>query len=133
MKKKILFPLLINISLFYLPLTVWGFDTKGHKAIESEAYRLLYNYPGSGTIPNGIQIIKFFTDRNILAGDFPNPHSQFPDLSLERQFAQNRQMYHFMASNHDVMLASGSKGEELQQQQLLLQALPPCLKMIYFF
>lgn len=110
---------------------VAAFDKNGHKAIEQRAYELLEHYAGLNT--SGIQIIQALKYYKILADDYPTVRSHYPDLSLERQFAQNRQMYHFMASNHDVIFATKVSGPFLQQQQLLINSLGSCLRMMYLF
>ena len=83
---------------FFNSIHLFAFDSDGHKAIEKKAYELLRSYSGSGNIPDGITIISDLQKRShILFDDNLETHSNYPDLSLERQFAQNRQMYHFMA------------------------------------
>ncbi len=109
-----------------------AFDTEGHKAIEQEAYRLLAAMLASGSLPDGGSIIRFLKKTHILNDDLSS-YSHFPDISLERQFAQNRQMYHFMASVNAALEASKQKTKQDQQLYMLLSSLEPCYKTMYFF
>lgn len=129
-RKSFLCCLIVTILSFS---TSYAYDSEGHKAIEVAAYKLMEKHPAAGNIPDGLTIIQYLKDNGFLNADYPQPHNHFPDLSLERQFAQNRQMYHFMASNRDVLAALNVTGEQAQQQKVLFRALQPCLEMIYFF
>lgn len=113
---------MLCISLTY---KAKAFDTKGHTAIEAVALKLLRVYP------NGAAIIDSLGKWGFLKTD-GHAHSQYTDLSFERQFSQNRQMFHFMSSNAAVMNAIRSKSGNVQQA-LLLNTLPECLEMMYFF
>ncbi|GAA4468541.1 hypothetical protein GCM10023093_26310 [Nemorincola caseinilytica] len=104
-----------------------AFDTKGHKAIEKRAYDLVRSRPGGQTI------LRELIDSNVLSDDMPSPHSHSPDLSFERQFAQDRQMYHFMADDRSVIRASKYATIESRKEQLLLSSVEGCLKAVYCF
>ena len=118
--------LVLLISFFTFNSSIHAFDTKGHKYLEQEAYKLLRNYP------NGQAIIDWLVQNKILVEGLPS-RSQYPDNALERQFTQSRQGYHFMTSNFNVLEAARSKGNLPAQEELLLRSLGPSLQMIYFF
>lgn len=118
--------LLLLICLFMSFMTARAFDPAGHKYLEQQAYRILKSYP------NGQQIIDWLIKHNILAEGLPS-RSQYPDNSLERQFTQSRQGYHFMTNNKNVLHAVHSKENIPPQERLLLRALEPNLQMVYYF
>lgn len=103
-----------------------AFDSNGHNAIEMQAYFLLKNSP------NGEQVLDFLRKRGILYDDLIC-HSSFPDFSLARQFQQNKQMYHFMASNSAVLNACNEQTKALRQKKLLMAAFPDCYESMYLF
>lgn len=118
--------LYLLFSLFALNPAVHAFDTKGHKYLEQEAYKLLRTYP------NGQAILDWLVQNKILSEGLPS-RSQYPDNALERQFTQSRQGYHFMTSNFNVLEAARSKGNLSPQKELLINSLGPSLQMIYYF
>ena len=62
------------------------------------------------------------------------PHTTYPDLSFERQFAQDWQVYHFMAPNRPVVRAARLPADRsTQQRQLLIEGVPDCMEMMYLF
>src|SRR5437868_1537231 len=118
--------LCLLLGLFFFFSDVQAFDPKGHKYLEQAAYKLLRNYP------NGQAIIDWLIKNGILSEGLPS-RSQFPDNSLERQFTQSRQGYHFMTSNRNVLHAARSKENLPPQERLLLRALGSNLQMVYYF
>ena len=122
MKVRITFVIVVCLQFSY----IYAFDAKAHKLIEQHAYCLLNREP------NGDEVIDYLLKNRFLFADYSLPHSAFPDLSLDRQFAQDRQMFHFMAANKDVMEACKESQPDKQQHILLVQALKPNLKMMYY-
>jgi hypothetical protein len=117
---------LILISLFFFHSAANGFELQGHKYLEQEAYKLLRAYP------NGAAILDWLIAHEILDEGLPS-RSQYPDKSLERQFTQSRQGYHFMTSNANVLHAAHNREGLSPQQSLLIRALPSNLQMVYYF
>ncbi|MES2432063.1 MAG: hypothetical protein V4556_14100 [Bacteroidota bacterium] len=115
---------MILISLFFSN-TIYAFSTKGHVAIEKVALKLLRQSPNGGAITDSLISWGFLKDDG-------RPHSQYTDFSFERQFSQNRQMFHFMSSNDAVMNAIRAKPANIQQA-VLINTLEGCLQMMYFF
>ena len=107
-----------------------AFNLKGHAAIERRAYELLRQRP------HGQLILEELHQRKVLKEDAEHlePHTTYPDLSFERQFAQDRQVYHFMAPNRPVVRAARLAADQAtQQRQLLIEGVPDCLEMMYLF
>ena len=107
-----------------------AYNLKGHAAIERRAYELIRQRPG------GLLILDELHQRKVLKEDAAHlePHTTYPDLSFERQFAQDRQVYHFMAPNQPVVRAARLAADAAtQQRQLLLAGVPDCMEMMYLF
>ena len=107
-----------------------GYSLKGHAAIERRAYDLLKQRP------DGLLILNELHQRKVLKEDAAHlePHTTYPDLSFERQFAQDRQVYHFMAPNKPVVRAARLAADQAtQQRQLLIEGVPDCMEMMYLF
>jgi hypothetical protein len=97
-----------------------AFKTGGHDLIESTAYS---RAPAAA---------RRLVDAGLLkanAEGLPQVLNANADWSLERQFDQDLQCYHFMASNGAVRAAIDS-GPEKAQATLLAAALPDCLQIL---
>ena len=100
------------------------------------AYKLVTARSAQDGLPDGNAMLAYLRKVKILHDDSPlKPYSGFPDMSLERQFAQDRQMYHFMIPNDVVLRAARPKNLTYAQRQrvTLRYGLRDCVKMIYFF
>lgn len=128
MRLKRLLPVFL---LFYL-LPAFAYKKGGHEAIEKRAYQLLDSLPARNGLPTGKVMLQYLRDSGYLAKD-GLAHSAYPDISFERQFAQNRQMYHFMAADANVIRASADAPADVQRHRLLVPSLNDCLQMMYFF
>lgn len=117
---------MLFFQLVFFHQILLAFDGKGHVAVEDKAYCLL------NETEQGRKIIEFLENKGILYKD-PYCHTNFPDLSLPRQFAQDRQLYHFMASNKAVLKACKAEGLDERQKILMMEALPPCYEGMYVF
>jgi hypothetical protein len=124
--------LLLIMTFAFTSLTSLAYKKDGHEAIEKWAYHLLKTMPATAGHPDGATMMKWLQDEGYLYKD-GLPHSAYPDYSSERQFAQDKQMFHFMASTSDVFKASLEKSPTAQQHRLLVPALSDCLRMMYFF
>ncbi|MDO7847981.1 hypothetical protein Q5H92_16570 [Hymenobacter sp. M29] len=147
MKKLCRIPLFFLASAAILaPLlgfapTANAFEADGHAAIEREAYARLKARPASQGLPDGLSILHKLYEANVLKEDVADlvVHTTYPDISFERQFAQDRQVYHFMAPNRPVVQAAKLKignqpaSLEQRQQKLLQGVLPDCFRMMYYF
>ena len=74
-------------------LPVFAYNLKGHAAIERRAYELIKQRPDGVLILNALHQQKVLKE----VAAHLHPHTTYPDLSFERQFAQDRQVYHFMS------------------------------------
>jgi len=128
MKLKRLLPAFL---LFYF-LPAFAYKKEGHEAIEKRAYQLLDSPPAQDGLPSGKVMLQYLRDSGYLDTD-GLVHSAYPDISFERQFAQNRQMYHFMAADANVIKASADAPVDVQRHRLLVPSLNDCLQMMYFF
>ena len=106
-----------------------AYDEKGHIKIELYAYQLFIKKYKS---ENPEQILTYLKKLNILYCD-TLPHSQIIDYDFDRQFAENKQVYHFMASDQMVIQSSRFKTKEAMERELLLKASPYCYSFIYSF
>ena len=125
--RKLVTSLLLFLSGFS---TAFAYSLKGHAAIERRAYDLLKQRP------DGLLILNELHQRKVLKEDAAHlePHTTYPDLSFERQFAQDRQVYHFMAPNKPVVRAARLAADQAtQQRQLLIEGVPDCMEMMYLF
>ena len=107
-----------------------AYNLKGHAAIERRAYELIRQRP------DGLLILNELHQQKVLKEDAAHlvPHTTYPDLSFERQFAQDRQVYHFMAPNRPVVRAARLAADPAtQQRQLLVEGVPDCMEMMYLF
>jgi len=129
MKKKLFAVLLFS---FFTAGHCFAYDSDGHKAIEKQAYRLFEDLKATADHPDGHTMLAFLKGAGDLS-NYPTPYSSYPDFSLERQFAQDKQMYHFMASNDAVLEAADQPDPASQQHRLLMLSLKDCLQMMYFF
>jgi hypothetical protein len=138
--------LALSSAVVLAPLHTHAFEAPGHQAIEQAAYRLLLQRPAGDGLPDGHTIARALARTHILKDDLTTlpitalpTYTTYPDLSFERQFAQDRQVYHFMAPNQAVVRAATLKinGQPApagrKQRELLVQALPNCFAMMYFF
>jgi hypothetical protein len=127
MSRKLLVCFLLVVSGYFPAL---AYNLKGHAAIERRAYELIKQRP------DGLLILNELHQQKVLKEDAAHlvPHTTYPDLSFERQFAQDRQVYHFMAPNRSVVRAT-RLGADLatQQRQLLVEGVPDCMEMMYLF
>ena len=108
----------------------FGYNLKGHAAIERRAYELIKRRP------DGLLILAELHQQKVLKEEpaLLEPHTTYPDLSFERQFAQDRQVYHFMAANRPVVRAARLAADlATQQRQLLIEGVPDCMEMMYLF
>ena len=122
------------MSVFFCIGRVFAYDSPGHKAIESQAYCFFSQMQATSEHPDGATMLSYLQQIGVFADNYPAPHSSYPDFSLERQFAQDKQMYHFMASNGAVRRAARLSGvAAIEQHALLMHSLPDCLQMMYFF
>lgn len=130
-------------------------DSWGHKVIEAAAYKHLLNtkqIPELGNV-SGRDVIVTLVHYGILGpptGDdttkdlyhslFPKDSSSYtlldflpqlksggPDVLIDRQFADNGQLFHFMAFLHDIDRRDSSA---LPFPDLLLKAYPRCLRFL---
>jgi hypothetical protein len=125
--------LLLIITFAFTSLSSLAYKKDGHEMIEKWAYHLLKEMPAvAGQHPDGKTMMKWLQDEGYLYKD-GLPHSAYPDYSSERQFAQDKQMFHFMASTEAVFKASLETSEAAQRHRLLVPALSDCLRMMYFF
>ena len=111
-------------------LPAFAYNLKGHAAIERRAYELIKARPDGAMLLNELHL------RKVLKEDAAHlePHTTYPDLSFERQFAQDRQVYHFMAPNRPVVRAARLPADRAtQQRQLLVEGVPDCMEMMYLF
>ena len=111
-------------------LPVFAYNLKGHAVIERRAYELIKQRP------DGLLILNELHQQKVLKEDAAHlePHTTYPDLSFERQFAQDRQVYHFMAPNRPVVRAARLAADlATQQRQLLVEGVPDCMEMMYLF
>lgn len=129
MKKKLFAALIIFL---FGTGNSFAYDSDGHKAIEKQAYRFFEDLKTTAGHPDGLTMLTFLKKCGGLS-NYPTPFSSYPDFSLERQFAQDKQMYHFMASNDAVLEAAGLPDSASQQHRLLMLSLKDCLQMMYFF
>lgn len=123
------------VSLFFtlaIAQTVFGYDKAGHQAIELRAYDLLKEVKANACHPDGPVMYQWLKDHDYL-DQAEQPHSSFPDLSMERQFAQDKQMFHFMAATEDVLAACREQTQAGKQHRLLVPSLRACLEMMYYF
>ena len=107
-----------------------GYNLKGHAAIERRAYELIKQRP------DGLLVLTELHQQKVLKEEpaLLEPHTTYPDLSFERQFAQDRQVYHFMAPNRPVVRAARLAADlATQQRQLLVDGVPDCMEMMYLF
>ena len=107
-----------------------AYNLKGHAAIERRAYELIKQRP------DGLLILNELHQQKVLKEDAAHlqPHTTYPDLSFERQFAQDRQVYHFMAPNRPVVRAARlATDPATQQRHLLIEGVPDCMEMMYLF
>ena len=123
---------LLACSLLVLSghLTSLAYNLKGHAAIERRAYKLIKQRP------DGLLILEALHQQKVLKEDAAHlePHTTYPDLSFERQFAQDRQVYHFMAPNRPVVRAARLAADRAtQQRQLLIEGVPDCMELMYLF
>jgi len=123
---------IFSIILLCIILKAKAYDKNGHQKIESKAYEIFAKLPATADHPSGQEMLKVLIEKGFIDRRL-EPKSSFPDLSLERQFAQDKQMYHFMASNKAVFDAAKLSNKEEQQHNLLIHSLPDCLKMMYYF
>ena len=123
--------LVVNLLLCLSGLpTASAYNLKGHAAIERRAYELIKQRP------DGLRILNELHQQKVLKEDADHlePHTTYPDLSFERQFAQDRQVYHFMAPNRPVVRAARLAADQAtQQRQLLVGGVPDCMEMMYLF
>ena len=107
-----------------------GYNLKGHAAIERRAYELIKQRA------DGLLVLTELHKQKVLKEEpaLLEPHTTYPDLSFERQFAQDRQVYHFMAPNRPVVRAARLAADlATQQRQLLIEGVPDCMEMMYLF
>lgn len=128
-----------------------AFKPLGHEAIERRAYAILVERyaiaKATGVLPlppapeDIIRIVYMSGYGNDTLNSLPPaPRSQYPDISGERQFAQDLQAYHFMTSNRNVLdavnTAKANSAEKTRSEEsmhlLLVSALPECLQLMRF-
>lgn len=118
---------------------VAAFKPEGHEEIERQAYAALRaDLTGTFAGIPGPAALQQLVDAGFLQNDGtgqPQVLSGYPDLSLERQFFQDQQAYHFMASNQAVLQAlqdPALTSTAQQQRKLLAQAYSECARLTYF-
>lgn len=124
--------LVVFIVAFLLNFPAFAYKKEGHEAIEARAYTLFKLIQAGVGHDDGPTMFKWLQDNDFLSED-GLMHSAYPDLSFERQFAQDRQMFHFMASDKAVMDACLETTTATRQHRILVPSLNECLQMMYFF
>ena len=152
-----LFFLKILVPCFLLWSGAYPHDSWGHKVIEAAAYKHLLaikQIPELGNVSGRDVIITLIqygildppvgddTTKDIYHFLFPRDSSSYtlldflpplksggPDVLIDRQFADNGQLFHFMAVLHDVD-KQDSSALPLLCPDLLLKAYPRCLRFL---
>ena len=119
----------VTVALLGQSVPVYAFDKQGHQTIEYLAYKKLRATPDGTQVLNKLREWGFL--RNAAQGDTLDLLTASPDLSSERQFLQERQMYHFMSSMEDVKTAAEESALAARQQTLMRLALPGCYAFMY--
>ncbi len=150
--------LLGTLCLSILPLSVaYAHDSWGHKVIEAAAYKHLLSrtqIPELGNVSGRDVIITLVrygildppigddTTKDLFHSLFPKDSSSYtlldylpqiksggPDVLIDRQFADNGQLFHFMAFLQDID-RKDSSAFPLLRPDLLLKAYPRCLRFL---
>jgi hypothetical protein len=125
----------VALSAFLLAFftrEAFALKTGGHEHVETAAYAALKD--PTGRHRDGARILEDLVERyEVLRGIGLDPEvrNHNPDWALERQYALDRQCYHFMASNEEVEAALAQKAKN-SKQALLENAFPGCMRLMRF-